>query len=150
VEANIRQAELADVPALCDLVEQYWRFEQISGFDKVRVGRLLQDFVNSSRHGTAWVATHDSALVGYIMVVHVFSLENGGQTAEIDEFFVSPTARGHGVGALLLQGAEIALKHAGCLGIALQLGRGNEAGRVFYAKRGYAPRTGYDLFEKSL
>jgi GNAT superfamily N-acetyltransferase len=150
VNTVIRQAELTDLPALCGLVEQYWRFEQIAGFDAARVERLLGDFINDPRYGTAWIATHDRTAVGYILVVHVFSLENGGRTAEIDEFFVAPAARGHGTGALLLRGMEEAVKRAGCVGIALQLGKGNEAGRAFYARRGYAPRSGYDLLEKSL
>jgi hypothetical protein len=34
----VRRAELEDVPDLCSLVEEYWQFEGLIGFDAARVG----------------------------------------------------------------------------------------------------------------
>lgn len=150
MDVSVRLAEHEDLAALCDLVEQYWRFERIDGFDKGRIQGLLGSLLAHPHHGHAWVASDGTSLVGYLLMVHVFSLENGGPTAEIDEFFVIPAARGRGVGVRLLEVAEASLRHAGCRSVALQLGKANEAGRAFYTRQGYVSRSGYDLLEKSL
>jgi GNAT superfamily N-acetyltransferase len=63
--------------------------------------------------------------------VYVFSLEHLGLTAEIDEFFVLPSVRSHGLGDGLLHRAEAEFVRRGCTNVALQLGRGNDRARVF-------------------
>ena len=45
-----------------------------------------------------WIACIKGQAVGYLLAVYVFSLEHLGLTAEIDEFFVLPSARGKGLG----------------------------------------------------
>lgn len=39
---DIRPATPADVPVLVSLVEQYWTFEEIDGFDAERIGTVLR------------------------------------------------------------------------------------------------------------
>jgi GNAT superfamily N-acetyltransferase len=99
--------------------------------------------------GRAWVALANGKPVGYLLVVFVFSLEQGGLTAEIDEIFVAPEHRDRELGARLLQTAEEGCRNAGCSSIALQLGRGNESARRFYLRKGYSERV-YDLLDKGL
>jgi GNAT superfamily N-acetyltransferase len=147
---EIRPATAADVAALSDLVEQYWAFEHIEGFDATGVARLLDRLLSQPQLGGAWVACVGGQLVGYLLAVFVFSLEHRGLTAEIDELFVVPEFRGRGAGALLLGTAERGFVANGCTNVSLQLARLNEAGREFYRRRGYAERSRYELFDKAL
>jgi GNAT superfamily N-acetyltransferase len=147
---SIRRASADDIPALVELVRAYWTFEGIDGFDAARVAAVLRWFFEHPSAGTAWIASDASTAVAYLLACHVFSLEHGGLTAEIDEFFVVPDARGTGLGRRMLDSAERALAAEGCTSIALQVGRENAAGRAFYARSGYRDRDGYDLMEKSL
>jgi GNAT superfamily N-acetyltransferase len=71
-------------------------------------------------------------------------------TAEIDEFFVLPSARSKGLGDVLLRRAEAEFVRRGCTNVALQLGRGNDRARVFYRAQGYRERAGYELLDKML
>jgi GNAT superfamily N-acetyltransferase len=87
---------------------------------------------------------------GYLLAVLVFSLEHGGMMAEIDEFFVSPACRRHGIGAALLLSAENALQESGVRRLQLQLGSGNARARDFYTARGYGRRAGFELWDKAL
>lgn len=103
---HIRAASVDDVPALVSLVQGYWEFEQIPGFDKPRVEAALCLLLADLNMAAAWVALADSAFVGYLLAVYVFSLEHLGLTAEIDEFYVLPAHRHSGVGTALLQSAE--------------------------------------------
>jgi GNAT superfamily N-acetyltransferase len=80
----------------------------------------------------------------------VLSIEHQGLMAEIDEFFVLPDARTHGIGGALLTAAEGALRRRGCVRLQLQLGVANAEARAFYERRGYAQRAGYELLDKAL
>lgn len=148
--AEIRAAAVTDIPALLPLVEEYWRFEDIAGFDGARVGRELGRALADTRLASAWVAHARGAPVGYLLAVYVFSLEHLGLTAEIDEFFVLPSARGQGLGDALLRAAEAEFVRRGCTNVSLQLGRGNDGARVFYRGHGYAERAGFELLDKML
>ena len=147
---EVRAAVPADVPQLLALVRRYWDFEGISGFDALRVEVTLQRLLAEPQLGQIWVAAGAHALEGYLIAVHVLSLEHQGLMAEIDEFFVLPETRARGVGAALLQAAEAALARRGCVRLQLQLGLENAAARRFYRRRGYAERAGYELLDKPL
>lgn len=139
-----------DIDRLLPLVQQYWRFEAIEGFDAGKIATLLRQVVADSTLGQAWLATNGGAAAGYLLAVYVFSLEHRGLTAEIDEFYVTEEHRGHGIGARLLEVAEHAFRMRGCTNVSLQVGRDNEQARAFYHARGFRHRDGFDLVDKDL
>jgi GNAT superfamily N-acetyltransferase len=147
---HVRAATPRDIPQLLALVRRYWEFEQIDGFVALRVELALGQLLTDRHLGAAWVAEGEAGLVGYLLAVLVLSVEHGGIMAEIDEFFVLPEARSHGLGARLLAAAETALAERGCVRLQLQLAMGNAAGRAFYERRGYRGRDGYRLLDKAL
>ena len=147
---NVRPAAPKDVPPLLALVRRYWDFEGIAGFAALRVEVVLQRLLSEPSLGAVWVADSGSELVGYLIAVLVMSVEHQGLMAEIDEFFVLPPARAHGVGAQLLAVAERDLAARGCMRLQLQLGVSNLAAREFYRRRGYGARAGYELLDKAL
>jgi GNAT superfamily N-acetyltransferase len=139
-----------DIPALMPLVEQYWIFEDIAGFDPARVGRELLRACADPALASGWIAREKDMAVGYLLAVYVFSLEHLGLTAEIDEFFVLPSARGQGIGGRMLRIAEAEFERRRCTNVSLQLGKGNEEARVFYRAHGYSERAGFELLDKAL
>jgi GNAT superfamily N-acetyltransferase len=150
MNAEIRPATVADVPALVPLVEQYWAFEDITHFDLPQVSRVLSRALSDPARMSGWVARMDGDAVAYLLAAYVFSLEHLGLTAEIDEFFVLPSARGRGRGNRLLQLAEAEFRARGCTNVFLQIGRGNDGARVFYRANGFAERAGFELLDKML
>lgn len=147
----VRPANSADVPLLLPLVEQYWTFEQIEGFETRRVAAQLARLLSQPLLGAGWLAgDDDGTAIGYLLSVYVFSLEHLGLTAEIDELFVLPSQRGRGVGQALLDAAEAAFIQAGCTNVSLQISRNNDAARAFYLRHGYAARSGFELLDKAL
>ena len=141
---------MSDVSALVPLVQQYWNFEKISGFDAEAVANQLVRFLSAPGLGAGWIAELEGTAAGYLLAVYVFSLEHLGLTAEIDEFFVLPARQGQGVGAELLRLAELEFARLGCTNVALQLSRRNDAARGFYRRHDYRERSGYELLDKSL
>jgi GNAT superfamily N-acetyltransferase len=146
----IRVASPDDVPAVVHLVEQYWSFEDIPGFDAGRIESLLRAALFADVRARCWLAEQAGEVGGYLLAVLVFSLEHGGMMAEIDEFFVIPAFRRRGIGAALLLEAENVLRESGVLRLQLQLGSANARARDFYAARGYGRRPGFDLWDKAL
>lgn len=147
---DLRAVTLADIPLLLPLIEQYWIFEDITGFDGTRVQQELERVLADSRLASGWIAFAGGRAAGYLLAVYVFSLEHLGLTAEIDEFFVLPSARGHGLGDALLRLAEQEFVRRRCGNVSLQLGRGNDKARAFYRRHGYADRAGFELLDKML
>lgn len=149
-QVDIRTATSSDVQALVTLVEQYWKFEAIEGFDATRIAALFERVAVQPALGHAWLATVDGTPAGYLFAVYVFSLEYQGLTAEIDELYVMPQHRRLGLGARLLSTAERAFREGGCTVTFLQIGRDNAAARAFYRGHGYGDRAGFELVDKVL
>ncbi|HTD12815.1 MAG TPA: GNAT family N-acetyltransferase [Steroidobacteraceae bacterium] len=147
---NARPAAPADIPQLLTLIERYWEFEEIAGFDAQRTEALLRRLFGTPALGAAWVAEGQGQLLGYVIVVQVLSIEHQGLMAEIDEFFVVPEARTRGVGTALLAALETALAGGGCVRLQLQLGVANRKARAFYQRQGFTARDGYELLDKPL
>ncbi len=150
MSADIRPVTAQDIPALLPLIEHYWLFEDLAGFDPARVGRELGRAIADPKLASGWIAVVRGEAVGYLLAVYVFSLEHLGLTAEIDEFFLLPSARGKGVGVALLRLAEAEFVRRGCTNVFLQLGKGNDAAHAFYRAHGYGEREGFDLLDKML
>jgi ribosomal protein S18 acetylase RimI-like enzyme len=148
--AEIRPVAEKDIPALLPLVEQYWIYEDIAHFNAARVAKELGRMCADEALASGWIAFTRGQAVGYLLAVYVFSLEHLGLTAEIDEFFVLPSARGRKIGGELLRLAEAEFVRRGCTNVSLQLGRGNERARVFYRAHGYGERAGFELLDKRL
>jgi GNAT superfamily N-acetyltransferase len=146
----IRLATVGDIAAVAGLVERYWEFESIGGFDRPRIEALLRDLLSAPERGACWVAESEGGVCGYLLAVFMFSLEHGGLMAEIDEVFVSPEMRSAGVGTTMLATAERDLAGRGLVRLQLQLGVGNRGARRFYERLGLRRRAGYELLDKPL
>ncbi len=148
---EIRSATAADIAGIALLVEQYWKFESILGFDRPRTEGLLATLLSEPARGGCWIVESGTGLLqAYLLAVYLFSLEHGGLMAEIDEFFVAPQLRSTGVGSRLLSIAERDITALGLKQIQLQLGVDNQRGRRFYERHGFRSRAGYDILDKRL
>ena len=148
---DIRRAKPDDIPQLLSLIRRYWDFEGIEGFAALRIELVLKQLLEGSLpRGSIWVAESQGTLAGYLIVVLVMSVEHQGLMGEIDELFVLPESRGHGLGARLLAAAEAELAQRGCVRLQLQLAIGNRRARAFYERLGFGARAGYVLLDKPL
>jgi GNAT superfamily N-acetyltransferase len=146
----IRPATIEDIAGIASLVQRYWEYESMEGFDRPRIETLLGALLAEPDRGACWVAESEGRLCGYLLAAFMFSLEHGGTMAEIDELFVFSEMRSLGVGALLLARAEGELTQRGLVRLQLQVGVANQRACNFYARHGFGRRAGYELLDKPL
>jgi GNAT superfamily N-acetyltransferase len=145
----IRLADASDLSDLTSLIERYWEFERIRGFDAAHITTLLNELFRSPDLGQIWVAKIDDHSVGYLLAVYLFSLEHGGMMAEIDEFFVVHEKRSLKIGTALLDAATTAMAQRGITHLQLQIRASNSSGQRFYEQHGFEV-SAYGLLHKSL
>ena len=149
--AAVRPAHPADALGLCSLMREYWDREDIPNFDTVRIANLLRPALEPGGGALAWLAEDTAGQpLGYLIAVTQFSLEYGGMTAEIDELYVRRPVRGSGLGSVLLNTAEAALRERGICCLQLQLATNNLVAREFYRRHAFARRAGHELWDKRL
>ena len=51
---GIRLATVGDVAGVTALVERYWEFESIGGFDRPRIQTLLGNLISAPERGACW------------------------------------------------------------------------------------------------
>lgn len=147
---QITKAQPSDVPELLRLIEAYWAFECLEGFDGARLQPLLERVLAEPQLGAILIAKAETTAVGYLVLSYSLSLEFKGMVAEIDEFFVSTEARGNGAGQRLLAAAERECAYAGCTRLSLQVAEHNDAAQRFYGRHGFGSRGGYRLIDKAV
>jgi ribosomal protein S18 acetylase RimI-like enzyme len=135
------EGTLAD---LLPLVAAYHDFEDIdhaaSDIDTVSV---LRPLVGDSPHGAVWFIEKDGQNVGYIAICDSYSIEFGGKTAMIDEFFIVPAARGQGIGRRVLGLLEPLLITRNINVLFLEVSPSNTSAQRLYQQAGF---TAYDKY----
>jgi ribosomal protein S18 acetylase RimI-like enzyme len=149
-DISIANAQPRDVPELVYLMQQYWDFERIRGFQPEGVAALLQRFMAQPQHGGCWLASRGAETLGYLLCCNLFSFEHGGLIGVIDELYVLPTSQGTGIGKALVTHAEVAMRERGCVLIEMEVAEKNFRAQQFYSLLGFATRGGYSMMHKRL
>ncbi|KGO92144.1 GCN5 family acetyltransferase [Flavobacterium subsaxonicum WB 4.1-42 = DSM 21790] len=98
---------------------------------------LFLEFIENDSLGRGWVIVHNGKSAGYIILTFVFSFEYQGRIAFLDELFVSPEARGAGLGKLALDFIAEEAKALSIKIIYLEIEPHNEAARKLYLSNNY-------------
>lgn len=106
-------------------------------FDPQRTTAALRLLLERPDWGLAHVAAAGSSIVGYIVVTLGLSVEAGGRFLLIDELYVTPAWRGHGLARALLSSIlPYAHMHA-CRAVELEVGWENDHARAWYERLGF-------------
>ena len=144
----IRFARRRDVPALLELVREYYVFDH-HAFHRQHARAALTQLIENKSLGRVWMVEDNGAPAGYLVLTYGFSLEFLGRDAFVDEVYLRPAYRGRGWGREALRTLEKAARMAGVKAIHLEAMRGNERARRVYRRLGFARRPS-DLMTKPL
>ena len=133
----LRRATLEDVPALVPLVGAFYAHFGYP-YSEPAKRRLLSEVIETTSLGSLWLVLSDAGEPdGYLFLSYYFSLEFGGPTAFIDEFFVGPAHRGRGFGSqVILEVIEVA-KSLGLQALQLEVEHSNTRAATLYERLGF-------------
>jgi L-amino acid N-acyltransferase YncA len=148
MQRRFRFALPADLDALLALQRDYYA-EDGYPFDlavqREALGRLLDD----PALGRVWLAEDGGRVVAYAVLTLGWSLEFGGHDGFVDELYVTPPARGGGLGRAGLAAAEAGARALGVRTLHLEIEDAKDAALGLYRRSGFAGR-GRALMSKSL
>lgn len=131
---ELRTATLHDLPDIASLLAELGYVEASSNANLI--GALESILRDDERR--VWVATIAGRVVGMISVSVRVQLRLAGWMLTVEELVVRTSARGAGVGTLLLNAAIEEAKRVGARRVELLMNRTRETyQRGFYTKRGF-------------
>ena len=149
MDTQLKPADTADLPALLRFVEAYYRFEEIP-FRRDGTAQAVQPLMAEGDAGRIWMITVDGHAAGYVALCYSYSIESLGRDALIDELYVGPAYRGHGVGRRALELVVEEARRRGVKALYLEVARDNPTARRLYASVGFAARDKFFLMERPL
>ena len=113
---HIRAAQPTDVPLIRELIEGLATYEKLRS-ECVATDALLYAALFGARpYAEVVIADHDGSAAGFALFFHNFSTFLARPGIYLEDLFVQPAFRGHGVGKALLQ-------HLAALALERQCGR---------------------------
>jgi GNAT superfamily N-acetyltransferase len=128
--AEIEVAYPAEADEILSLMERFYDEERYP-YDRERAQAALVPFLSDPSLGRAWLFRDGGAPVGYFVLTLGWSLEYGGRDAFVDELFVSPSHRGHGLGRRALDEMGRTCEELGVRALHLEVQRDNPAAELY-------------------
>jgi len=104
-----------------------------------RAAEAFAPLLADERLGHVWfIRAADSREVGYLVLTFSYSMEYGGPSAVVDDFFVRPAFRGAGLGKAALAEATSLCAARGVRAIHVETGEDNPRALAVYRSVGFA------------
>jgi len=120
------------------LVEMMREFYAESGFslDSQWATDSFSALLADDSKGAAWLVFEDSRPAGYVVLTLRHSMEYGGSDAFIDDLYVRPDLRRHGLGREALNALFAECEQRGVHAVHVEAGRDNVASQELYRSFG--------------
>lgn len=92
-----RPVSTMDIDLAVRLMRDFYAIDNYP-IDTEKSASLLAQFIANPDLGRIWLIEDNGKTVGYIILTFIFSFEYGGTIAFVDELYLSPEARGKGIG----------------------------------------------------
>ncbi len=133
---NIRPATPDDVPTILGFIRELAEFEREPDAVLATEADLLRDGWGEPARFTAIIADYNGAPAGFALYFTTYSTWRGHHGIRLEDVYVTPSLRGHGIGkALLARLARIAVDQ-GCPRLEWDVLEWNEPAIAFYHRIG--------------
>jgi GNAT superfamily N-acetyltransferase len=133
---NIRPATPSDVPTILGFIHELAEFEREPNAVLATEADLLRDGWGEPARFTAIIADYNGAPAGFALYFTTYSTWRGHHGIRLEDVYVTPSLRGHGIGkALLARLARIAVDQ-GCPRLEWDVLEWNEPAIAFYHRIG--------------
>jgi ribosomal protein S18 acetylase RimI-like enzyme len=111
------------------------------------VDALLRMLEPDFAEGVILVVTIDGCICGHGVLSFGYGIEHGGRETFLEEIYIVPEYRSHGLGGILMQALESGARESGCRAAHLEVTAGNRA-ESLYRRMGYHDRGSMLLTKK--
>src|ERR1041385_2567015 len=109
---NIRDAELADIPAVLEQIREFAEHEGLRQHVALTAESLAACCLGEPRRFHVLVAADGASVVGYAIFLFLFSPWLAREYLLLDDLYVMQSHRGKGIGRLMMRRvAEVAIEH---------------------------------------
>ena len=142
----IREAEPADVPVILELVRELAVYEREPDAVEATEQMLREALFGARPTASCHVAALDGEVVGFALWYVTFSTWKGLPGLWLEDLFVRPIARGHGLGKALLQELAAVCVARGYPRFEWWVLDWNEPSIGFYRSLGAVPQDEWTVF----
>lgn len=147
--ASIRAAALADVPGVARLFDLYRQFYEMPA-DAQLAECFIRERMEKGQAAVFVADDTDIEIAGFCQIYFSFCSVFAGPICILNDLFVHPGHRGKGIGAALLDRAEVFAAKSGAIRISLQTARTNHLAQQMYEARGWIQNTTLYGYSKKL
>jgi len=143
---HVRPAEPDDVAFIVSLIRGLADYEKLSDQVEASESLLADHLFGDRRYAEALIGERDGARSGYALFFHSYSTFLTKPGIYLEDLYVEPDQRGHGIGrALLSRIAGLAVER-GCGRVEWAVLDWNEPAIGFYRSLGAAPVQGWTTY----
>lgn len=124
------------VAELLSLMQAYYAYDHLD-FNHGRAAAAVAEFVENPSLGHAWFVEVSGQRAGYLLLTFGTCLEFHGRTAVVDEFFITESFRGQGLGPKVLRMVEEFCREAGMKAMRLEVEHENAKAQRVYERFGF-------------
>ncbi len=138
---TVRQSTAADAPVIAQLASAFSDYLLSIGDPDPNPGGITEQQYLTDGTGPrpafyGLIGELNGEPVGYLLYCHAYDLDLGGRVIEIIDLFVQESARGHGVGRLLMRETAKMCRQAGGHHLSWSVYARNKLARRFYEHLG--------------
>ncbi len=133
---HFRPALRSDLELLMELVTEFYA-ESMYPLRRAEARQAVERLLDDPGAGRIWLIEVEGATAGYLALTLGFSIEYLGRDAFIDEIYLRPSFRGHGLGTEAIALAEREARELGVRALHLEVERSNPRARGVYLRRGF-------------
>jgi GNAT superfamily N-acetyltransferase len=146
VSISLRSATRDDVPVIAELIRGLARFEKLE-HEVVMTEELLAAGLFGDRpYAEVVLAEADGRPVGFALFFHNFSTFLGRPGIYLEDLFVLPEQRGHGIGRMLLAHLARLAVERGCGRLEWAVLDWNKEAIKFYERLGARPNSDWTVY----
>jgi GNAT superfamily N-acetyltransferase len=146
LDYEIRPAQAEDVPDILRLIRALAEYEKLANEVVATEDKLRVALFGERPAAETLIATRDGHAVGFAFFFHNFSTFRGARGLYLEDLFVEPDHRGHGLGRRLLKElAQIAVER-GCERMEWSVLDWNTPAIGFYKSLGARPLDDWSIF----
>jgi GNAT superfamily N-acetyltransferase len=147
MDATCTAAAAADLPALLEMMRDYYAYDRIP-FDEGVARAALANLLGDPSLGRIFLIRAEDEIAGYIVLTFDYGIESGGREVFIDELYLREPARGRGLGGAALRFIESVAREWGMKAIHLGVEVANRRAQAVYRRSGFGEPTRYLMTKK--